>query len=104
MPNFFKIGIDLATYRTFRYPRRRRCLGTDIAHFTLPSVAALRRAALFSLLLSSPLIFIYIFIFFLPFSLSLPAFLLCRSVSTFIGSALIFATSVIYGVQVLGKK
>jgi len=36
--------------------------------------------------------------------LSLPAFLLCRSVSTFIGSALIFATSVIYGVQVLGKK
>merc|ERR1719195_725760 len=36
--------------------------------------------------------------------LSLPAFLLCRSLSTFIGSALIFATSVFYGVQVLGKK
>jgi len=36
--------------------------------------------------------------------LSLPALLLCLSVSTFIGSGLIFAVSVIHGIQVLGKK
>ena len=96
MPNFFKIGIELATYRTFR------CSSMQVLRdgHRLPSVTALRHAALFSPLSS----FFHLHIFFLPFSLSLPAFLLCRSVSTFIGSALIFATSVIYGVQVLGKK
>jgi len=36
--------------------------------------------------------------------ISLPAFIMCRSVSTFFGSGLIFLSGVLYGMMALGKK
>lgn len=36
--------------------------------------------------------------------LSLPSMFLCASLSTIVGSGLIFMTSVLYGLQILGKK
>ncbi len=34
----------------------------------------------------------------------IPTFLLCRQFTTFIGTGAIFALSVLYGMQVVGKK
>lgn len=36
--------------------------------------------------------------------ISLPAFVMCRAVSTFFGSGLIFLTGLLYGMMALGKK
>ena len=37
-------------------------------------------------------------------AISLPAMFFCASLSTFLGSAMLFATGVIYGLMALGKK
>ena len=38
------------------------------------------------------------------FRLSVPPIIMCFGVSTIIGSGLVFATAVVYGMQVMGKK
>jgi hypothetical protein len=42
--------------------------------------------------------------FLLYFRISLPAMFLCAGLSTFLGSAMLFATGVVYGLMALGKK
>ena len=42
--------------------------------------------------------------FFILFSISLPPVIMCFGLDTFLGSGLVFATAVVYGMQVMGKK